>query len=98
MRSPAKRIERLLTIPPNAIVATSVVPPPMSTTMLPVGSITGSPAPIAAAKGSSMIKASFAPAILVASTTALFSTSVTPLGTQIITNGLEVDLPIAFSI
>ena len=36
------------------MTATSDVPPPMSTTMLPVGSPTGSPAPIAAAIGSSM--------------------------------------------
>ena len=31
----------------------SVVPPPMSTTMLPVASVIGSPAPMAAAIGSS---------------------------------------------
>jgi hypothetical protein len=30
------------------MTATSVVPPPMSTTMLPVGSVMGSPAPMAA--------------------------------------------------
>ena len=42
-------------MPPSEITATSVVPPPMSTTMLPVGSWTGSPAPIAAAIGSSMM-------------------------------------------
>ena len=33
---------------PSEITATSVVPPPISTTMLPEGSVTGSPAPIAA--------------------------------------------------
>ncbi len=32
----------------------SVVPPPMSTTMLPEGSVMGSPAPMAAATGSSI--------------------------------------------
>ena len=42
------------TIPPRLITATSVVPPPMSTIMFPVGSATGSPAPIAAAIGSSI--------------------------------------------
>ena len=42
------------TIPPREMTATSLVPPPMSTTMLPVGSPTGSPAPMAAAMGSSM--------------------------------------------
>ncbi len=41
-------------MPPRLITATSVVPPPMSTIMLPVGSLTGSPAPIAAAIGSSI--------------------------------------------
>ena len=42
-------------MPPSEITATSVVPPPTSTTMLPAGSCTGSPAPIAAAIGSSMM-------------------------------------------
>ena len=51
--SPAVRIDRLVTMPPSEITATSVVPPPTSTTMLPVASWTGSPAPIAAAIGSS---------------------------------------------
>ena len=49
------RTDWLVTMPPSEITATSVVPPPMSTTMLPVGSCTGSPAPIAAAIGSSMM-------------------------------------------
>ena len=48
------RIDCDTTIPPSEITATSLVPPPMSTTMLPVGSPTGSPAPIAAAIGSSI--------------------------------------------
>ena len=51
--SPAVRIERLVTMPPSEMTATSVVPPPTSTTMLPVAWWTGSPAPIAAAIGSS---------------------------------------------
>ena len=42
-------------MPPSEMTATSVVPPPTSTTMLPVGWCTGSPAPIAAAIGSSMM-------------------------------------------
>ena len=58
---PATRTEREDTIPPKEITATSVVPPPISTTILPVGSPTGSPAPMAAASGSSMIRTSFAP-------------------------------------
>ena len=48
------RIDCDTTMPPSEITATSLVPPPMSTTMFPVGSPTGSPAPIAAAMGSSM--------------------------------------------
>ena len=53
--SPAVRTLRLVTMPPRLITATSVVPPPTSTTMLPVALCTGSPAPIAAAIGSSMM-------------------------------------------
>ena len=60
--SPATRIEQLVTIPPSEITAISVVPPPISTTILPVASSTGKPAPIAAAIGSSIKKASLAPA------------------------------------
>jgi hypothetical protein len=50
----------------------------MSTTRLPDGSLTGSPAPIAAAIGSSISRAHRAPAFSAASRTARFSTSVTP--------------------
>src|SRR3954471_20499461 len=39
--SPPVRIDWLVTMPPREMTATSVVPPPMSTTMLPVGSCTG---------------------------------------------------------
>ena len=42
------------TTPASEMTATSVVPPPMSTIMLPVGSVIGRPAPIAAAIGSSI--------------------------------------------
>ena len=42
------------TMPPRETMATSVVPPPMSTTMLPTGSYTGRPEPMAAAKGFSI--------------------------------------------
>ena len=41
-------------MPESEITATSVVPPPMSTIMLPPGSWMGSPAPMAAAIGSSI--------------------------------------------
>jgi len=59
--SPPTRIDRATTMPPSEMTATSLVPPPMSTIMLPVGSATGSPAPMAAAMGSSMSVAQRAP-------------------------------------
>ena len=74
-------------MPPSEMTATSVVPPPTSTIMFPVGSETGRPAPIAAAIGSSIRCASRAPADRVASSTARFSTPVTPDGTQTTTRG-----------
>ena len=49
--SPPVRIDVSLTMPLSAMTAISVVPPPMSITMLPVGVSTGSPTPIAAAIG-----------------------------------------------
>ncbi len=67
-------------MPPSEMTATSVVPPPMSTMSEPDGSDTGSPAPIAAAIGSSMRRAQRAPELSAASRTARFSTSVTPDG------------------
>ena len=60
------------TTPPSEISAVSEVPPPMSTTMLAIGSLIGSPAPIAAAMGCSISCASAAPARLAASVTARF--------------------------
>ena len=39
--SPATRTDWLATMPPSEMTATSVVPPPMSTIMLPVGSCDG---------------------------------------------------------
>ena len=55
----------------------SVVPPPISTIMLPQGLEMSIPAPIAAAIGSSIKYTLRAPACDAASITALFSTSVT---------------------
>ena len=69
------------------MTATSLVPPPTSTTMLAVGSATGSPAPMAAAIGSSIRLTSRAPAARHASCTARCSTSVTPEGAHITTRG-----------
>src|SRR5436309_7726221 len=85
--SPPTRIDWETTIPPSEMTATSDVPPPTSTTMFPVGSPTGRPAPIAAAIGSSMRYAWRAPADRHASSTARFSTPVTPHGTQTTTRG-----------
>ena len=75
-------------MPASEMTATSVVPPPMSTTMLPLGSVIGRPAPIAAAIGSSIRKTSRAPAPSALSFTARFSTSVIPKGTQMMMRGL----------
>ena len=75
-------------MPPSEITATSVVPPPMSTIMLPAGSCTGSPAPIAAAIGSSIMSAGLrAPANSAASCTARRSTPVMPDGMQMTMRG-----------
>ena len=85
--SPPTRTDREATIPPREMTATSLVPPPMSTTMLPVASATGRPAPMAAAMGSSMMETCLAPALKAASRTARRSTSVTPEGMQMIIRG-----------
>ena len=74
---------RSATTPPREMSAVSEVPPPMSTTMLPIGSLMGSPAPMAAAIGCSMSWASAAPARRAASVTARRSTAVMADGTQI---------------
>ena len=60
--SPPVRIDVSLTMPESAMTAISVVPPPMSITMLPVGVSTGRPTPIAAAIGSATMNTSLAPA------------------------------------
>src|SRR6478736_1064620 len=60
--SPAVRTELLTEISASEMIATSVVPPPMSMIMLAVGSVTGSPAPMAAAIGSSTRNTRRAPA------------------------------------
>jgi hypothetical protein len=75
------------TMPPRAMTAISDVPPPMSMIMFPDGPLIGTFAPMAAASGSSIRYASFAPALSAASRTARFSTDVTPAGTEIITSG-----------
>ena len=79
-----------LTIPPKDITAISVVPPPISITILPTGSFVGKRIPIAPAIGSSTIWTSLAPAFFVASRTARISTFVTPLGTPTTTLGPNI--------
>ena len=95
--SPAVLTEREVTISPREITATSAVPPPISTTILPMACETGSPAPIAAAIGSSIRLTYFAPASMATSCTFLLSTSVTPEGIQMTTRAFaKKELPIAF--
>src|SRR3954468_6175197 len=54
-------------MPPRAFTATSLVPPPTSTIIVARGSSTGSPAPIAAANGSSISRVARAPPVSAAS-------------------------------
>ena len=88
--SPPTRTEALHTVPFKAITAISEVPPPISTIMLPTGSSTGMPIPMAAAIGSCTRWTSLAPACFAASITARFSTSVIPLGTPTTTRGFTI--------
>jgi len=69
------------------MTATSLVPPPMSTIMLPVGSVIGRPAPMAAIIACSTRKTSEAPALIADSRTARFSTGVISEGTPITIRG-----------
>jgi hypothetical protein len=75
------------TMSPSEMSAVSVVPPPTSTTRLAVGSVIGSPHPMAAAMGCSMRNVSLAPARRAASRTARRSTSVIAVGTHSTTRG-----------
>src|ERR1700742_765966 len=81
-------------MPPNESTATSVVPPPISTTIEPVGSVTGNPAPIAAAIGSSIKNTRRAPADSADSWIARRSTAVDPEGTQMMICGLAKVRPL----
>ena len=81
------RTDCAVTMSPREMTATSDVPPPISTTMQPAASSTFSPAPIAAAIGSSISSTSRAPALRTASSTARRSTSVTPEGMHTIRRG-----------
>ena len=86
--SPPTRTVPEYTMPPSEITPTSVVPPPMSTTIEPVASATGRSAPIAAAIGSSIRYTFDAPAPSADSRIARRSTWVDPQGTQMMMRGL----------
>ena len=78
-----------MTSPPRERTEIPVVPPPISITIPPLDSKTeGISAPYAAAIVSSIRYTSRAPADSAASTTALFSTGVIPIGTETTTLGL----------
>src|ERR671918_1457378 len=74
-------------MPAREMTAMSVVPPPMSTIMLPEGSVIGMPAPIAAAIASSTRCTSLALARYALSLTARFSTCVISDGTPMTMRG-----------
>ncbi len=80
------RTLRARTMPPSEINAASVVPPPISTTMLPDASITGRPAPIAAAIGSSISRTRRGPALPALSWIARRSTTAEPRGSHTMIN------------
>ena len=86
------RTESLSTTPPRLRMPISVVPPPISTTIFPEGTMMSSPAPSAAASGSSMRYVLDTPAWIVASSTARFSTDVMCTGMQVMTLGLKKKL------
>ena len=94
MASPATRTDWALAMPARVMTATSLVPPPMSSTRLPRGSCTGRSAPMAAAIGSSTIATSAAPASKAESMTARFSTWVMPEGMQMTMEGLTSLSPV----
>ena len=79
-------------MPFKEMTAISVAPSPMSTIMVPWGTAMSTPAPMAAATGSSMRQTFRTPAAVMASTTARFSTSVTLQGTLTTTRGMNTRL------
>ncbi len=81
-----------MAMPFREITAISVVPSPTSTIMQPWGAAMSTPAPMAAATGSSIRQTLRTPAAPMASTTARFSTSVTPQGTLTTTRGIKTRL------
>ena len=85
-------------MPFNEMTATSEVPPPISSTIEPRASCTGSPAPTAAAMGSGTMSTLRAPAPSADSLMARRSTWVEPKGTHTRTRGLGLKkrLPCTF--
>ena len=90
----AMRTDLAITMPEREMTATSVVPPPMSTIMLPPGSVIGRSAPMAAAMACSIRKTSLALARRAASRTARRSTSVISEGMPITMRGLRNWFPV----
>ncbi len=80
--SPAILTDLSHTIPPSAITAISVVPPPISTIMFPLGCMISRPIPMAAAMGSWIRYTSLPLTRSADSFTARISTSVIPEGMQ----------------
>ena len=81
--SPAILSDLSVTRPPSESTAISVVPPPISTTILPSGASMSRPIPRAAAIGSKSKNISLPPACSAESLTARISTSVLPEGIPI---------------
>ena len=90
MSSPPTRRELDVEMPLRDSTATSVVPPPMLTAMLPRAALTSRPAPMAAATASSMSTTRRTPAAETASTTDRCSTSVTEAGTLTAARGFKI--------
>ena len=96
---PATLIDAELTTPPSERTATSVVPPPISITIFPLGFEISNPAPIAATFGSSSKYTFLAPVFSAASLIAFFSTCVMFEGQHINILGLAKKLfPFTFLI
>ena len=96
-RFPPKCKRSLSTSPPREITEISVVSAPISTTMIPVGSLTSRPSPTASAIGFSQSRTFFGFILLLKniSKKAFFSTSVMSVGTATIYSAPWV-FPLAF--
>ena len=95
--SPAIFNDELVTMSPKDNTAISVVPPPISITIFPVGLLISRPAPIAATFGSSSINTFLAPHLSATSLIADFSIDVIFDGQQIKIVGLA-KIPFKFNL